>query len=202
MRTSPTSRSRPARSRPRPPSILSLGGKRNHDLLLVGTARTGVTVVSVEAKVDEPFGQTVRAALKAGQDREAAGQPTNAPKRVEALVAALIEHRDLADDRVLDLRYQLLTGMAGAVAAATVHDAANAVFLVHEFVTHETTDEAQRSNAKDLYDLGTTVFDVEVPTDACAPWCAGPLHVPGDDGFLRNRTRLFIAKAVTDWRDT
>ena len=54
------------------------GGKRNHDLLLVGTSSSGATVVSIEAKADEPFGQTVRAAVAAAEKREAAGKSTNA----------------------------------------------------------------------------------------------------------------------------
>jgi hypothetical protein len=178
------------------------GGKRNHDLLLVGTASTGATVVSIEAKADETFGQTLRAALKAGQVKRAASEATNTPERVEGLVAALIEHRHLMDERVLDLRYQLLTGMAGAVAAATALKAVNAVFLVHEFITDATTDEAHRRNTDDLYELGTTVVDVEVPVDAHGPWCIGPLRIPGDDGALRSGTQLYIAKAVTDLRGT
>jgi hypothetical protein len=79
---------------------------------------TGATVVSIEAKADETFAQTVRAALQAGQQKDAAREPTHAPECVQGLVAAFIEHGDLTDDRVLDLRYQLLTRIAGAVAAA------------------------------------------------------------------------------------
>ncbi len=177
------------------------GGKRNHDLLLLGSTLTGATVVSIEAKADETFGQTVRAALKAGQRKDAVGEPTHAPERVQGLVAALIGHRGVTDDRVLDLRYQLLTGIAGAVAAATAHDAVNAVFLVHEFITNTTTDKARRRNAQDLYDLGTTAFDLELPNGGHGPWCVGPLRIPGDGAALQGGTQLYVAKAVTDWRE-
>ena len=102
---------------------------------------------------------------------------------------------------MLDLRYQLLTGMAGAVAAATLHDAANAVFLVHEFITPETTPDTQRKNARALHDIGTTVFDLEFPTDTSKRWCVGPLDIPGDGAALRRGTRLYIEKAVTDWSE-
>src|SRR4051812_5480946 len=42
-------------------------GPRNHDLLLVGAAPGGRTVVSIEAKADETFGQSIAQYRKAAE---------------------------------------------------------------------------------------------------------------------------------------
>lgn len=116
------------------------GGKRNHDLLLAGSARGGRVVVSIESKADEAFGQTVGRYLDDGKKLHDDGKRTNAPDRIAGLVNALVAHRSLADAQVLALRYQLLSGVAGAVAAAVESQATAAVFFIHEFVTDNTTE--------------------------------------------------------------
>jgi hypothetical protein len=175
------------------------GGKRNHDLLLTGVTR-GKAIVSIESKADEEFGQTVRQYLAGAQKKLDRGETTNARERLEGLVNALIDHRTLADDQVLDLRYQLLSGVAGAVAAAVEHGAANAVFLVHEFVTDETAVALRQRNASDLHSFGLTVFDLEFPATAEVPWCVGPLRFAGNGERLSSNVKLYVAKATTDWR--
>ena len=60
------------------------GEGRNHDLLLVGYRDGRRVVVSVEAKVDEPFGK------KIGDYWQSARKPKNptlVPERIEALVS-------------------------------------------------------------------------------------------------------------------
>jgi hypothetical protein len=176
------------------------GGKRNHDLLLTGVTSGGGAVVSIESKADESFGQTVRQYRDDGQRRRDRGETTNALERLEGLVGALIDHRSLADERVLALRYQLLTGVAGSVAAAVEHQANTAVFFIHEFVTDNTTEALRHKNAKDLYEFGMTVFDFEFPLVAARPWCVGPLRFAGNRNRLSSTVELYIAKAATDWR--
>jgi len=156
------------------------GGKRNHDLLLTGVTRDGGAVFPVESKADEPLGQTVKQYHDEGQRRRERGETTNAPERLEGLVHALIAHRSLGDERVLALRYQLLSGVAGTVAAAVEHHANAAVFFIHEFVTDQIAGPLRESNARDLRDFGTTVFDSEFPLHAEPPWCVGPLRFAGD----------------------
>src|SRR4051812_12295071 len=64
-------------------------GPRNHDVLLTGTARGGRTVVGIEAKVNETFGQTVAKYASAAYAKRASGEGTNAPERLAFLTQAL-----------------------------------------------------------------------------------------------------------------
>jgi hypothetical protein len=158
---------------------LETGAVESHTAMLVGMADTGPTVVSVDAKAGETFGETVR----------------DAPQGVEDLVTAIVGPRGLADERVLDLRCHLLSATAGAIATAARQGAANAVLLIHEFASDATTD-ARARNAKDLHDFGMTVFNVGFPHEA--PWCVGPFHVHGRDPQIPARIRLYVASATTD----
>lgn len=176
------------------------GGRRNHDLLLTGVADGGRAVVSIESKADEEFGQTVRQYLVDAQKTRDRGEATNAPERLERLVSALIDHGSSADERVLDLRFQLLSGAAGAIAAAVDDAATSAVFFVHEFVTDETSAPLRRRNAQDLRNFATILFNVDLPDAADPPWCVGPLPFPGNATRLSPAVSLYLAKAATDWR--
>ena len=86
------------------------------------------------------------------------------------------------------------------MAAAVEHGAANAVFLVHEFVTDETAGALRQRNARDLHGFGLTVFDLEFPSTAEVPWCVGPLGFAGNGERLSSKVKLYVAKATTDWR--
>jgi len=54
-------------------------GPRNHDLLLVGDAAGGRTVVSIEAKADEPSAQSIGTYRKDAEAKRSRGESTNAP---------------------------------------------------------------------------------------------------------------------------
>ena len=143
-----------------------------------------------------PFGSTWPTAQKK-RDR---GEATNAAERLEGLVGALIDHRSSTDERVADLRYQLLSGVAGAIAAAVDYEATSAVFFVHNFVTDETTAALRERNAQDLRNFATTAFNVDLPDAAEPPWCVGPLPFPGNTTRLSPEVSLYLGKAATDWR--
>jgi len=61
------------------------GGRRNHDLLLRGVAAGGPTVVGIEGKADEPFGQRVGAYASSAQRLIEQGKRTNAHLRLAQL---------------------------------------------------------------------------------------------------------------------
>jgi hypothetical protein len=155
------------------------GGKRNHDLLITGATQEGSVVISVESKADETFGQSVERYLDDASKLRESGKSTNAPERLAGLIDALLAKGSLKDEPVLALRYQLLSGLAGAIAAATERHADAAVFFVQEFITDSTTHALHSTNSDDLSRLGTTVFGVEFPAKAEPPWCVGPLPLPG-----------------------
>src|SRR5207249_2498005 len=94
------------------------GGKRNHDLLVYAHAVGGCTVVGVEAKADETFGQTVAAYHRAVKKRVQGPLPTNADKRLEQLTRKIAGSTLAEQPELGNLRYQLFAGVAGALAAA------------------------------------------------------------------------------------
>ena len=123
-----------------------------------------------------------------------------ATERLAGLVKALVADRSLTDPEVLALRYQLLSGAAGAIAAAVERQGSAAVFFIHEFVTDNTTDTLRQRKARDLHNLGSTAFGCEFPLAATSPWCEGPLPYAGDAGRLAASVELYVAKATSDWR--
>jgi len=92
----------------------SYGHGREHDLGLWGTTTSGQSVfIGVEAKVDEPFNQTVKDVYLKAICQQIKGVSTNVPKRIENLIRMNFEEPEQA---LFDLRYQLLYATAGTVA--------------------------------------------------------------------------------------
>ncbi|MCG8371487.1 MAG: hypothetical protein MJA32_13380 [Proteobacteria bacterium] len=93
----------------------SFGRGRVHDLGVFGKVGDGRSLfVGVEAKVDESFGPTVRDAYLQSKASQIIGTSTNAPERIEQLLAL---HFSEPDRSMFDVRYQLLYATAGTVAA-------------------------------------------------------------------------------------
>lgn len=152
------------------------GGRRNHDLLVRGQAASGALVVGLEAKADETFGQTVDGYFRAAAAKRKDKKPTNAPQRLEGLLAA-VTGSSVADRPELGaLRYQLFSGLAGTLAAA--QEGESAAFVVHELKTSKTTASKRAANAKALSSFVVTVFGPEVPQEEW--WLLGPFQVPGE----------------------
>jgi hypothetical protein len=93
----------------------AFGHGREHDLGIFGSTSAGKSVfVGLEAKVDETFGALVKDAYSAARARESSGKNTNAPERIERLLALHFAESTAA---MWDVRYQLLYATAGTVAA-------------------------------------------------------------------------------------
>ena len=74
--------------------------------------------VGIESKVDESFGNTVGSRFSSAMKSREAGRSTNAPERVRDLLGKYFAVKGSPDSsRFADIRYQLLTGTAGTVAA-------------------------------------------------------------------------------------
>lgn len=179
-------------------SFDDFSGPRNHDLLLIGKAQGGVTVVSVEAKVNEEFGSTISGYRTSASKKDTA---SNAGKRLDGLLAAIATKPDVDEQDVVDLRYQLYTGAAGVIAAGVDVGAEQVVFLVHELAPDGADAAAHARNANDLRAFMKQVFEVDTPTPQDAPWCVGPLEFVGSER-LDPSIRLFIGCVVTDLRST
>ena len=96
------------------PSNLDLGITGHVERLTLNTS----LFVGVEAKVDETFGSTVRSRYSSAMKTRKDGKPTNAPERVKELLSKYFSvHGSPDSSRFADLRYQLLTGTTGTVAA-------------------------------------------------------------------------------------
>ena len=91
------------------------GRGRVHDVGIFGTTDSDESVfVGVEAKVDESFGGLIRDEYLKRKAKQITGTSTNAPERIEKLLA---EHFSAADTAMFDLRYQLLYSTVGTIAA-------------------------------------------------------------------------------------
>ena len=181
-------------------AVDEFSGPRNHDLVAHGELPNGERVViCVEAKAGESFGATVEqqtaAASRAKATAEKDNKTSNAPERLKGLLERFVGYPP-ADRRVQDLRYQLLTALAGTLSEAEERGAQHAVLMVHEFLTDERpNDGVIREHDRDLHNFVTTVFVVEPPAAQQAPWC---VNVSGMT-WGGNR-KLYVARAITDLR--
>ncbi len=91
------------------------GRGRMHDLGIFAKTEAGETVfIGVEAKVDESFGSMVRDTYLDAKAKQICGVSTNAPERMERLLAQCFTEPKRA---MFDIRYQLLYGTIGTLAA-------------------------------------------------------------------------------------
>jgi hypothetical protein len=170
------------------------GGRRNHDLLVVGSTAGGAVVVGVEAKADEPFGPTLSEYRDDARARLARGERSNAEERLKGITEGLLGRTLELDPTIGVLRYQLFSGVAGVLAAAKERQAAYAVFLVHEFITPQTDPQSRKRNLEDLRSFLAAGFEREAPEGGS--WIEGPIHVFGSD-LIPASTPLWIGHLQT-----
>ncbi len=119
------------------------GKGRMHDVAIWGTTENGQSIfVGVEAKVDESFGKLVCEEYSNAQAKQRDGESTNAPKRIERLVASYFRNPNPV---VCDVRYQLLYATAGTLAA----DADLSVLFVVVFKTSLYDESKGEKNDRD-----------------------------------------------------
>jgi Domain of unknown function (DUF6946) len=101
---------------------------RNADAIVTGTAGGRRTLIAIEAKAAENFGEQIDARLRS------ALSGTNVHERINGLAEAVFGRPVLTVDAKLGrLRYQLLHALAATVIEATARRADQAVFAVHYF---------------------------------------------------------------------
>jgi hypothetical protein len=170
-------------------------GSWNHDLLLVGEAAGGTTAISIEGRVDESFGQTLGEYRNAARRKIARKQPTDALGRLQGLTQVIAGWEAGASPRRLELRYQLFTGVAGAVAAAVDEEADQAVFCIHELNTKGMNEEKRKRNHDDLRRFLDVVFDQRPGSDES--FIAGPLKLHGGSERIPKRIALYVVLLST-----
>ena len=169
------------------------GGPRHHDLLLRGSMPSGPLVVGVEGKADETFDLTLREYVANARRRRP--ETTRAPERLDRLTAMFFGSVLDEDPGLGELRYQLLSALAGTLADAKLAGARHAVVLIHEFVTAQTKDELHAANAEAL---GAFVDRLQLePAGDADAWITGPAVIRGDGRWLPAEIPVSVAKLVT-----
>lgn len=175
------------------------GEPRNTDLAVYARDQFGDFVLAVEAKADEPFGETLADTLATAVDRKIENPRSNGVARVEHLAVALLGPRLKGEPALGKLRYQLLTATAGALRAGETRGATRVVLLVQEFWTRLTTDAKHAANAGDLNRFVSRLSHGNV--SVVEPGVLyGPFAVPGAPLFTAPPS-LFIGKAQSNLRN-
>lgn len=133
------------------------GEGRNHDLWAKGVANGAPFTLCVEAKADEPFGDTINETCSKALERSEA---TGAVRRARALLQMVFGAEAKPDREPWKaLRYQLLTAIAGTALQARIDGATRAALVIHEFQGNETTSARLDRNAVDLQNFLTILND-------------------------------------------
>lgn len=174
------------------------GEPRNADLALRGEGPHGPFAITVEAKADESFGQLVSEVLADAIDRGLESNSGAVP-RVQSLVASLLPPRGLekrSRPALRNLRYQLLTAVAGTLAYAREIGAARALLVIHEFVTDRTTDAKHAANSRDLDGFVKRLSAGEIDRVEGGQ-VAGPLLRVTGEPLFKSPADLYLGKIVT-----
>jgi hypothetical protein len=162
------------------------GEPRNTDLVCIAERANQRIAISIEAKADEPFGELVAKVLSTPP-------PSRRPERLERLCQALLGRQPGDVPGINELRYQLIHGIAGALAYAGQVNASFALFVVHEFVTPSAKTEQLEANARDLQNFLSLLAPGTAPL---GQRLHGPARVPGND-YIPGHIPLYIGKIRT-----
>lgn len=170
------------------------GETRNSDLAVQVTDKHGSYLLAVEAKADEPFGDTVEKTLADAERRLQENPKSNGIRRLDQLLRALLGGAGDNARQLDGLRYQLLTACAGALCEAERQGYSRTVLLIHEFHTDKTNDTKHRENTEDLNRFVAKLSNGAV-TSVKEGQLYGPFFVPGKP-LLSARVGLYIGKVI------
>lgn len=176
-------------------SFDSFGGPPNLDVLLRGVDSYGLMIIAIEAKADEPFADTVGRTLSKARKRLENNTRSGGIDRIRNLVEGILGG---SVNQHLDVRYQLLTASAAAIAEAKRQGADRAVLLVHELRTNLTKDKKLKANASDLLNFFRLVSG-EATSDFRIGVLYGPFIVPMAM-TESDHIGLYLGKVVRDLR--
>jgi len=170
------------------------GEGRNHDLIAVGDVNGVATLLAVEAKAREGFGEDVTERVR----RSETSPGSNVPARVVGLLEALTGE-SLTPDSTGALRpelgalpYQLLTAATGAVIEARIRQCRRAVLLVHAFGPAGTPEDERDTKALDRFVsvLSKGTVTSLAPSSIIGPYALRPAgRVPADVELYVGRVR-------------
>lgn len=171
------------------------GEPRNTDLALECTGLSSRVGLSIEAKSTETFGQVVGDEIMRAASQWAFDERPGKLMRIKSLSDAILPHLRPAQSPLAELRYQLLTAIAGAWAFAAEVTAPCAVLVMHEFVRPRADQRRLRQNARDLDRLVERLTRGE--TAHLGPGqMIGPLTVPSGETWP-GVTNWYLGKCQT-----
>lgn len=160
------------------------GTGRNHDMIIVGDVNGKKTVISVEAKVDESFGDIVNDYVA----RSVKANPrSKILDRIKQLSKAIFGTKDVGS-----LRYQLIHAVAGTLIEAKNQKAAQAIFIIHEFVPFGKSSKKAKQNEESFQSFVMKLTGNPINTRQLI----GPLYIPGGE-FVPKDIPLYIGKIET-----
>lgn len=167
------------------------GKGRNHDLLILAKDLKGQVLISLEAKVDESFGEIIEDKYLASLLNRINGKSTFLPNRIEGLLANVFTRN--VDKKAFDLRYQLLHGLAGTVAEAKKRDIDRAVFVINTFWEKNVEySDAYKKNIEDL-DCFVNYLSSNKIKSIGKNSLIGPFKTKDKD-YLSDKVELYIMK--------
>lgn len=119
------------------------GEQRNNDMIISGTSGNNNILITIEAKADESFGQKI-GELKSDNPK------SNRPERIRLLMTSIFGRTGDESPKLMGLRYQLLTAIAGTIIEAHKRKSDYAVFIVHTFISDSVNPLKIKENEKDF----------------------------------------------------
>lgn len=136
------------------------GEGRNHDLMLLGEQQGQPLVACIEAKADEPFGERIGELYRKARDRQQT-EGTRVPERSIALLKMVFgSGANPTEKPWCDLRYQLLTGLAGTLLEAQKRKMSRGLFIVQGFQSGALDSDKVALNEGDYARLIEALFAV------------------------------------------
>lgn len=176
------------------------GEPRNSDLSVKVIDEMGPYLLTVEAKADESFGQTIAKTYAQATARLLDNPRSNGINRILQLSYIILGMNNENEIQKTSIRYQLLTACAGTLAEAEKHGYGRAVMLIQEFITNKTNDINHKKNTKDLLDFVSLISCGKVQSmDSGAIY--GPFRTPGQT-TRKSQVDLFFCKTVRNIRTT
>ena len=174
------------------------GEVRNADLVVEAQDERGRFALTIEAKSDEAFGETVAEALSAAVERRLENERSRGSERIRDLCLSLFRPAANGEPKLGGLRYQLLTATSGTLAHASRIGASRAVLIIQEFVTSKTTDARHEANGEDL-DRFICRLSQGAVVHCADGTLAGPFEIPGAPLF-KSPAVFYVGKAVRNLR--
>ena len=172
------------------------GEPRNADLAIIGAIDSRKVAITVEAKSDEPFGDTVSKTFEKAVERFIKNpSESKGVDRIMALGQAFMRPKNKGEKLYGSLMYQLFTAVAGTIAFGIDTNASISVLIINEYITDMTNDSKISRNGQDylrfLHRLGN-----DMDSDLSADQIIGPIQIPGEPLFPRN-SEFYIGKIQT-----